>query len=119
MLIGRKFAYVLLSVAAGVASYAGEWTFDSSTNPKTISDGNWTIQLINDYTDIGNGVIQLGNITAGSGVLDLRNLTVDGNPITSIMFHSNSGAYATSWKTWNISEFLIDASAAERVSIPR
>lgn len=109
MLIGRKLAYVLLSVAACVASYAGEWTYDSSTNPKTISDGNWTIQLINDYTDIGNGVIQLGNITAGSGVLDLRNMTVGGTPITSIMFHSNSGAYATSWKTWNISEFLIDA----------
>lgn len=85
------------------------WTYDSSTNPKNISNGNWTIQLINDYTDIESGVIQLGNITAGSGVLDLRNLTVDGHAITSIMFHPNSGAYATSWKTWNISDFLIDA----------
>ncbi len=85
------------------------WTYDSSTNPKTISNGNWTIQLINDYTDIESGVIQLGNITAGSGVLDLRSLKVGGNPITSIMFHSNSGAYATSWKTWDISDFLIDA----------
>ena len=85
------------------------WTYDSSTNPKTISNGNWTIQLINDYTDIESGVIQLGNIAAGSGVLDLRNMTVDGSAITSIKFHSNSGAYATSWKTWDISDFLIDA----------
>lgn len=83
------------------------WTYDSST--KTISNGNWTIQLINDYTDIESGIIQLGNITAGSGVLDLRSLKVGGNPITSIKFHSNSGAYATSWKTWDISDFLIDA----------
>ena len=99
----------VLFCAVSSARADNVWTYDSSTNPKTISNGNWTITLINDHTDIENGVIQLGNITAGSGVLDLLNLTVDGNPITSIMFHSNSGSYATSWKTWDISDFLIDA----------
>ena len=110
---GGKYRGLLIAAAlfCAVSSARADnvWTCDSSTNPKTISNGNWTIQLINDHTDIENGVIQLGNITAGSGVLDLRNLTVDSHPITSIMFHSNSGAYATSWKTWNISDFLIDA----------
>ena len=113
MNVVRKLACGLLCFAAFAAASVvradNAWTYDSSTNPKTISDGNWTIQLINDYTDIESGVIQLGNITVGSGVLDLRNLTVDSHPITSIMFHSNSGAYATSWKTWDISDFLIDA----------
>lgn len=98
-----------LFCAVSSASADNVWTYDSSTTPKTISNGNWTIQLINDYTDIESGIIQLGNITAGSGVLDLRSLKVGGNPITSIRFHSNSGAYATSWKTWDISDFLIDA----------
>jgi len=99
---------VCAAVALGAAStWAGEWTYDGSTNPKTISDGNWTIALLD--SNLENGMVQLGNITAGSGVLDLRNLTVDGNRITSIMFHPNSGSYATSWKTWNISDFLIDA----------
>lgn len=97
-----------VAVALGAASaLAGEWTYDASTNPKTISDGNWTIALLD--SDLENGMVQLGNITAGSGVLDLRDLTVDGHRVTSIMFHPNSGAYATSWKTWNISDFLIDA----------
>ncbi len=95
--------------AAGGAVADNAWTCDSSTTPKTISDGNWTITLIDDRTDIANGAVQLYNITAGSGVLDLRNMTVDGHPITSIMFHLNTGAYATSWKTWDISDFLIDA----------
>ena len=96
-------------VVANAANADNVWTYDSSTNPKTISNGNWTITLINDYTDIANGAIQLYNITAGSGVLDLRNMTVDGSAITSIKFHSNTGAYATSWKNWDISDFLIDA----------
>ena len=111
MNIARKIAcgVVLPAVVAlGAASaWAGEWTYDASANPKTISDGNWTIGLLD--SDLENGMVQLGNITAGSGVLDLRNLTVDGHRITSILFHPNSGAYATSWKTWDISDFLIDA----------
>ena len=106
-LLGVAVAALFCAVSSARADNV--WTYDSSTNPKTISNGNWTIQLINDYTDIESGVIQLGNIIAGSGVLDLRNMTVDGSAITSIKFHSNSGAYATSWKTWDISDFLIDA----------
>ena len=72
--------YICSIIAAATLFVAGgavadnAWTYDSSTNPKTISNGTWTIQLINDHTDIENGVIQLGNITAGSGVLDLRNM---------------------------------------------
>ena len=73
---------LLAAVALGVAStWAEEWTYDGSTNPKTISDGNWTIGLLD--TDLENGMVQLGNITAGSGVLDLRNLTVDGDALRS------------------------------------
>ena len=105
----RLLIAAALFCAVSSARADNVWTCDSSTNPKTISNGNWTIKLINDYTDIESGVIQLGNITAGSGVLDLRNMTVDGSAITSIKFHSNSGAYTTSWKTWDISDFLIDA----------
>ena len=104
---GFVLAFAAMAAAFVKTAYAGEWTYDSSTNPKTISDGNWTIALLD--SDLENGMVQLGNITAGSGVLDLRDLTVDGHRITSIMFHSNSGSYATSWKTWNISDFLIDA----------
>ena len=110
---GGNYCSLLIAAAlfCAVSSARADnvWTYDSSTNPKTISNGNWTIQLINDYTDIESGVIQLGNIAAGSGVLDLRNMTVDGSAITSIKFHSNSGAYAKSWQTWDISDFLIDA----------
>jgi hypothetical protein len=35
-------------------------------------------------------------------------MKVDGNEITSISFHHNN-AYAATWKTWDISDFLIDS----------
>ena len=61
----RKLACGLLCFAAFAAASVvradNAWTYDSSANPKTISDGNWTIQLIDDYTGIANGVVQLGD----------------------------------------------------------
>ena len=54
------FGFVLLFAAMAAAfvktAYAGEWTYDSSTNPKTISDGNWTIALLD--SDLENGMVQ-------------------------------------------------------------
>ena len=95
------------AMLAAASAHATTWTYDSAT--RTVTDGNWVIKAT--YTP-GGGSITLSDVTtaASDGILDLREMTVDGAPVTSVSFPSNP-AYATSWRdhTFYIREFYMDA----------
>ena len=72
---------------AARAAHSADWTYASGA----ITDGNWTIPC---SWNSGTGALSLNAPTAGSGVLDLRNMTVGGTAVRSLSMAQSAFASA-------------------------
>lgn len=100
----KKLALLLVSALFAVfGATAGNWTFSNNT----ITDGAWTLKVSGDISD---GAITVTGASSGSGVLDLRNMTVGGEAVTALSI--GSGAFAS---YGSITEFYANRVASDLV----
>lgn len=93
----KKVVSALVCVVfAAFGATAGEWTFSNNT----ITDGVWTLKVNGDISD---GAITVTGAASGSGVLDLRDMTVGGEAVTALSI--GPGAFASNG---NVTEFYAD-----------
>lgn len=87
---------LVFAMFAAFGATAGEWMFSNNT----ITDGAWTLKVNGDISD---GAITVTGAASGSGVLDLRNMTVGGEAVTALSI--GPGAFASNTA---ITEFYAD-----------
>ena len=101
-------------VAAGLMGSIGwaqtNWTYSETDDGKSITDGKWVI-AVTKY-DSGAGTMTLGAITtaSGDGVLDLRDMVVDGTAITGLSFPGQQA-----WESAAVTNFYVNHVAGTSV----
>ena len=68
---------LVCAIFAAFGATAGDWTFSNNT----ITDDAWTLKVSGDISD---GAITVTGASSGSGVLDLRDMTVGGEAVTAL-----------------------------------
>lgn len=84
----RIGAALLLALFAAHTSSAADWTYASGS----VTDGNWTIPC---SWNASTGALTLNAPTAGSGVLDLRAMTVGGTAVRTLTIANSAFASAS------------------------